>query len=401
MAKILVLNAGSSSLKCALYQEPGTQLLWEAQADRAELPNLLNLQVSASGGARERKQSAGGSPMDALPELLQSLWSGSAKVIDQADEIDAVGHRVVHGGIDFRHPTRLTPAVRAAIERLSEFAPVHNPVALAGMSGIDRTLGTTVPQIAVFDTAFHASLPPANFVYPGPYEWLEQGIRKYGFHGISHQFTAHRTASLLHADLYNFRVITCHLGSGCSLAAIRNGCSIDTTMGFTPLDGLMMGSRSGSVDPGILIFLLKDRGMSANQLDQMLNCESGLKGISGLSGDMREILAALEMGNSRAQLAFDMYVDRIRSQIGVMISSLDRVDALVFTAGVGENSAPVRSAVCRSLEYFRIRLDEDKNARSPADEEISLPGSGIRIMIVHTDEQWEIAQECAKLLNLA
>ena len=370
MPKILVLNAGSSSLKCALYQEPGTQLLWEAHSD-----------------------GSGGSPMDALPELLQS--------IEHAGEIDAVGHRVVHGGSDFRHPTLLTPAVRATIEQLSEFAPVHNPVALAGMKGIDRILGTKVPQIAVFDTAFHASLPPANFVYPGPYEWLEQGIRKYGFHGISHQFTARRTAALLHADLYDFRVITCHLGSGCSLAAIRNGCSIDTTMGFTPLDGLMMGSRSGSVDPGILIYLLKDRGMSVGRLDQMLNHESGLKGISGLSGDMREILAAIDAGNSRAQLAFDMYVDRIRSQIGVMISSLDRVDALVFTAGVGENSAPVRSAVCRSLEYFRIRLDEDKNDRSPVDEEISLPGSGIRIMVVHTDEQWEIAHECAKLLNAA
>lgn len=365
MAKILVLNAGSSSLKVALYQEPGTKLLWHKQAD-------------------------GASPIDALPSLLQS---------NEHDDIDAVGHRVVHGGVHFRHPTLLTPDVRAAIEQLSEFAPVHNPVALAGMKGIDQILGTSVPQIAVFDTAFHASLPPANFVYPGPFEWLEQGIRKYGFHGISHQFTSRRTAELLGADLYNFRVITCHLGSGCSLAAIRNGSSIDTTMGFTPLDGLMMGSRSGSVDPGILIYLLKDRGVTADQLDQMLNRNSGLKGISGLSGDMREILSAMDQGNPRAQLAFDMYVDRIRSQIGVMISSLDRVDALVFTAGVGENSAPVRTAVCDSLEYFRIHLDEEKNARSPRDEIISTPASGIKVMVVHTDEQWEIARECAKLLN--
>ncbi len=371
MAKILVLNAGSSSLKCALYQEPGTQLLWQGQSDG----------------------DGGGSPIDALPRLLQS--------IENPGEIDAVGHRVVHGGIDFRHTTLLTPAVRATIEQLSEFAPVHNPVALAGMKGIDRILGLKIPQIAVFDTAFHASLSPANFIYPGPFEWLEEGIRKYGFHGISHQFTSRRAARLLHADMYNFRVITCHLGSGCSLAAIRNGCSVDTTMGFTPLDGLMMGSRSGSVDPGILIYLLKARGMSAGQLDHMLNRESGLKGISGLSGDMREILAAMDAGNSRAQLAFDMYVDRIRSQIGVMISSLDRLDALVFTAGVGENSEPVRTAVCNSLEYFNVRLDQDKNARSPVDEVISLPGSGIRVMVVHTDEQWEIAQECAKLLNVA
>ncbi len=339
--------------------------------------------------------------MDALPRLLESLWSGSAKVIEQPADIGAVGHRVVHGGTAYRHPTLITTDVRAGIEKLSEFAPMHNPVALAGMRGIDQTLGTAVTQIAVFDTAFHASLPPANFVYPGPYEWLEEGIRKYGFHGISHQFTSRRAAELLHADLYNLRIITCHLGSGCSLAAIRNGSSIDTTMGFTPLDGLMMGSRSGSVDPGILIYLLKDRGVTPERLDHMLNQESGLKGISGLSGDMREILAAIGQGNARAQLAFDMYVDRVRAQIGVMISNLDRVDALVFTAGVGENSAPVRSAVCGSLAYFGIRLDEGKNARSPVDEEISLPGSGMRVMIVHTDEQWEIAHECAKLLRVA
>jgi acetate kinase len=398
MAKILVLNAGSSSLKCALYQEPGTRLLWKAEADPAEGADSLNIRMSVPGGSEDRKQLSGSAPMEALPELLQSLWSRPAKVIEQAGDIDVVGHRVVHGGMDFRRPTRITPEVRAAIEKLAEFAPVHNPVALAGMTGIDRTLGTSISQIAVFDTAFHASLPPANFVYPGPYEWLEQGIRKYGFHGISHQFTSRRAAALLHADLYDFRVITCHLGSGCSLAAIRNGASIDTTMGFTPLDGLMMGSRSGSVDPGILIYLLKERGVSPDQLDQMLNRESGLKGISGISGDMRQILSAANEGNARAQLAFDMYVERIRSQIGVMISSLDRVDALVFTAGVGENSAPVRTAVCKSLEYFRILLDEDKNARSPVDEVISQPGSGIRVMVIHTDEQWEIAQECAKLL---
>src|SRR4051794_30425530 len=355
MAKILVLNAGSSSVKCALFEEPGTKLLWHAQADRGE---------------------HGDSPMDGLAELLGSMPDGSAS------DLAAVGHRVVHGGMEFRQPTRLTPEVRAGIERLSEFAPEHNPVAVEGMKRIDQILGTSIPQIAVFDTAFHASLGPANFVYPGPYDWLRQGIRKYGFHGISHQFVSRRAAQVLGTDLHGVRLITCHLGSGCSLAAIRNGVSIDTTMGFTPLDGLMMGSRSGSVDPGILIYLLKDRGVSAEQLDHMLNKDSGLKGISGVSGDMRQILAAIDEGNARAQLAFDMYVERIRAQIGVMISGLDRVDALVFTAGVGENSAPVRSAVCRSLEYFGIRLDEDKNARSPVDEEISLPGSGIRVLII-------------------
>jgi acetate kinase len=400
MTKILVLNAGSSSLKCALFQEPGTKLLWKAQADRGTNSGALEIRAGLPEGAEIRRQVPGESPMDVLPELLESLWSCSTKVIDDRAAIDAVGHRVVHGGDKFRQSTRITPEVRVAIQRLSEFAPAHNPVAVAGMDGIDRILGPRVPQIAVFDTAFHASLPPEIFVYPGPYEWLEQGIRKYGFHGISHQFTSQRTAAILNADLYDLRLITCHLGSGCSLAAIRNSACIDTTMGFTPLDGLMMGSRSGSVDPGILIYLLKERGMTADQLDHLLNQESGLKGISGVSGDMRQILAAIDAGNARAQLAFDMYVERIRSQIGAMISGLDRLDALVFTAGVGENSPPVREKVCAGLEFFGVKLDRDKNNASPVDEEISLPGSGIRVLVVHTDEQYEIARECAKILNV-
>ena len=398
MPKILVLNAGSSSLKCALYSEPGTVAVWKAQVDRGSDGNL-EIHASIPGGAETRKQTAGDSPMDGLPDLLELLWSGAAKVIEDQTEVDAVGHRVVHGGSQFRQSTRITPEVRAAIGRLSHFAPIHNPVAIAGMEGIDRIFGLEVAQIAVFDTAFHVSLPPAIFVYPGPYEWLEEGIRKYGFHGISHQFTSRRTAAILNADLYNMRLITCHLGSGCSLAAIRNGACINTTMGFTPLDGLMMGSRSGSVDPGILIYLLKDRGMTADHLDRVLNQESGLKGISGVSGDMRQILAAIEEGNARAQLAFDIYVERLRSQIGAMISSLDRLDALVFTAGVGENSAPVREAVCAGLEFFGVKLDRDRNNASPVDEVISKQGSGFRVMVVHTDEQYEIARECAKLLD--
>jgi acetate kinase len=400
MTKILVVNAGSSSLKCALFQEPGTKLLWKAEADKGSNSGGLDIRVGVPGGAEIRKQVPGESPMDVLPELLDSLWNCSTKVIDDRAEIDAVGHRVVHGGPEFRHSIRITPEVRAAIERLSEFAPAHNPVAVAGIDGIERILGSRVPQIAVFDTAFHASLPPEIFVYPGPYEWLEQGIRKYGFHGISHQFTSQRAAAILKADLYDLRLITCHLGSGCSLAAIRNSACIDTTMGFTPLDGLMMGSRSGSVDPGILIYLLKERGMTADQLDHVLNQESGLKGISGVSGDMRQILAAIDAGNARAQLAFDMYVERIRSQIGAMISGLDRLDALVFTAGVGENSPPVREAVCAGLEFFGVKLNRDRNNASPVDEEISAPGSGFRVLVVHTDEQYEIARECAKILNV-
>ncbi len=256
-----------------------------------------------------------------------------------------------------------------------------------------------MPQVAVFDTAFHAQLPLATTVYPIPYQWFEKGIRRYGFHGISHRYCADRAAQILGRDLQELRLITCHLGNGCSLAAIQDGHSIDTTMGFTPLEGLMMGSRSGSVDPGILIYLLRQEGFSADLLDEMLNKSSGLKGVSGVSADVRQILAAISENNAQAKLAFDVYIHRLRAQIGAMAASLKGLDGLVFTAGVGENSLEVRAAACEGFEFLGLKIDPEKNANAPKDQDISTSDSTVRVLVIQTQEDWSIAQECWQILR--
>jgi acetate kinase len=290
--------------------------------------------------------------------------------------------------------------VKAAIARLSALAPVHNPANLEGIETVESILGTEVPQFAVFDTAFHSHLPDAAAIYPGPHFWVERGIRRYGFHGISHQYCAHRAAQLLHRDLQDLRLIICHLGNGCSLSAVLKGRCIDTTMGFTPLDGLMMGSRSGAVDPGILIHLIRQEGYSADQLDQELNKESGLKGISGISSDLRQVMAEIEAGNPRAKLALDIYIHRLRSCIGSMLASLEGLDALVFTAGVGENSAIVRSLACEAFGFLGLKLDNPKNQTYPVDQDIATEDSTIRVLVIRTQEDWAIAQDCCRCISI-
>jgi acetate kinase len=330
--------------------------------------------------------------------LLNTLTQGSTKVINDFSEIDVVGHRIVHGGRDYRQSVIITEEVKQAISQLSSLAPAHNPANLEGIEAIEQVLGS-VKQVAVFDTAFHSQIPDAAAIYPGSYDWVEQGIRRYGFHGISHQYCAQRAASILGKDLNEVRLITCHLGNGCSLAAIQNGHSIDTTMGFTPLDGLMMGSRSGAVDPGILIHLLRQPGYTVEKLDNLLNKESGLLGISGESGDVRGIMQAISQGKERAQLAWDIYVHRLRSYIGAMLASLGGLDALVFTAGVGENSAEIRQAACESFAFLGLKLDLEKNIRKPVDMDIATPDSKVRVLVIHTQEDWAISCECWRLLQ--
>jgi acetate kinase len=311
--------------------------------------------------------------------------------------IDVIGHRIVHGGDIFHESVRITPEVEAAIARFGSLAPEHNRLEVAMVDAARRIFGTEKLEVAAFDTAFHAGLPPAAYVYPGPYSWLAEGIRRYGFHGISHQYVALRTAAMLGGGR-SARTISCHLGNGCSLAAIRDGRSVDTTMGLTPLEGLMMGTRSGSVDPGIPIHLLRDRGHSVEDVDRVLNRESGLKGVSGISGDMREILAAMARGDERARLAFDIYTHRLAAGIAGLVPSLGGLDALVFTAGVGENSAPVRAAACDALGFLGVKIDPWKNDPSPPeDTDIALPESAIRVLVVHTREQWQIAKECHRI----
>jgi len=400
--KILVLNAGSSSQKSCLYQVgdslPDLPLepLWEAKVNWTYQQGTAELKVKTSKGAILQEELPSDRRLDIVSHMLDTLHQGDTQVIENLSEIDIVGHRVVHGGQDYRQSTVVTPEVKDAIIHLANFAPVHNPANLEGIEAVEQIL-PDVPQVAVFDTAFHSQLPLSAAVYPIPYSFFEQGIRRYGFHGINHQYCAERTAQLLNRDIKSLHLITCHLGNGCSLAAIKDGISIDTTMGFTPLEGLMMGSRSGSIDPGILIHLLREYNYDADKLDEMLNKSSGLKGVSGLSNDMRQVISAKAENNSRAQLAFDMYVRSLCQHIGAMLVTLGGLDAIVFTGGVGENQPPIRAAACSALELIGVKLDLEKNAASPIDADIATKDSSARILVIQAQEDWAIASECWKI----
>ena len=402
--KILVLNAGSSSQKSCLYEFKALTLaapsrpLWEAEIDWTHHQAEADLKVATAYGASLEETLKSESRSDATGHMLRTLWSGKTKIITAPSDIDVVGHRVVHGGPEFEQSTFVTAEVKEAIARLAELAPAHNPASLEGIVATEQIFGA-VPQVAVFDTAFHAQMPVVAAIYPGPYEWWEQEIRRYGFHGISHQYCTARAAEILGRDMKELRLVTCHLGNGCSLAAVRGGRSVNTTMGFTPLAGLMMGSRSGSVDPGVLLHLLRLPNYTVDELDRVLNQKSGLEGISGLSSDMRDILAAMAKGNPRAQLAFDTYVHSLRSHIGAMIASLGGLDALVFTAGVGEHAAPVRAAACEAFAFLGLKLDLQKNAQSRLHWDIAAADSTVRVLVIHTEEDWEIARECWKLVH--
>jgi acetate kinase len=376
--KILVVNGGSSSFKCWFHE------LAEPLPAAAPRP-VWQKQVPWHGEQALDK---------VLAPVFEELWSGASPVVRDPGEIEAVGHRIVHGGA-YRATTRLAPEVRGEIARQAEFAPAHNRFELQAIQAVDRLLGGATPQLAVFDTAFHATLEEAAYVYPVPYGWLGEGVRRYGFHGISYQYAARRAAQMLGAGpAESLRLILCHLGNGCSLAAVRNGRSVDTTMGFTPLEGLMMGSRCGSIDPGILIYLLRHRGWSADQLDQVLNRESGLKGLSGLSGDMREILAAAAEGNQRAQLAFDVYAHYVARAAGAMLAVLGGADALVFTGGVGEHTPALRERVGGQFGFLGLEVDAARNASVRGDSDIATEQSKVRVLVIHAEEEWEIAREC-------
>jgi acetate kinase len=378
--KVLVLNGGSSSLKATVHDPRVREPLWKAQADWGR------------GGSVELRVNGEARP----PFPIERPADVLAPVIDLAPRgIDAAGHRVVHGGLSLRDTTRVDARVKAEIRRYAEFAPEHNRLEVDAMEAVERVLGAGIPQFAVFDTAFHSTMPDAACVYPGPYAWWEQGIRRFGFHGISHQYCARRAAEMLERDPADLRLVNCHIGNGASLAAIRGGRSIDTTMGFTPLEGLMMGTRSGTIDPSILVYLVRHGDHDAAEMDRMLNHESGLKGISGISGDMREVLAAVDRGEPRASLAFDVYVHRLCRELGGMVASLGALDALVFTAGIGENCPPLRRRVCERLAFLGIELDQAGNAAPRLDADIAAPGSAVRVLVIRTEEDWEIARAVA------
>lgn len=400
--KILVLNSGSSSEKACLYDiadrlpEHPTRPLWEGRIEWRS--GSAAITVKNSQGVAFKDKLPTSSREEGIRHLLRSAHEGSARGIAALSEIDAVGHRVVHGGPHFGKPVLVTHEVRAMIASMSALAPLHIDAEVEGMKIVEDLLGA-VPQVAVFDTGFHCQMPLAAAVYPGPYAWFESGIRRYGFHGINHQYCAERAAQMLGADAKALKIVSCHLGNGCSITAIHQGRSVDTTMGFTPLDGLMMGTRSGSVDPGILTYLMRQGHRDAQGLDKMLNQESGLLGISGVSSDMRDILACMGQGHKRAKLAFDIYVHRLRAAIGSMAAVLGGMDVLAFTAGVGENSPEVRAAACRGLEFLGLRICDQTNAQPSLDQDVSTPDSQVRVLVIRAEEDWAIAKECCRLLQ--
>ncbi|TYQ30759.1 acetate/propionate family kinase [Pseudanabaena sp. UWO310] len=401
--KILVLNAGSSSQKSCLYDLPDglpdspPKPIWEASIDWTHHEGFAEIKVKPQYGKVLEEEISATSRPEIIEHMLETLWSGEVSVLNSPLEVDIIGHRIVHGGAEYRQSTMINDQVKEAIARLAIFAPVHNPANLEGIIATEKLFGSK-PQVAVFDTAFHAHLAPAAYTYAIPTKYTEQGIRRYGFHGISHQYCRDRAAQILNRQVKDLRLITCHLGNGCSLAAIRHGESIDTTMGFTPLEGLVMGSRSGSIDAGILLHLLHQPDMDGDKLDRILNRESGLLGLSGISADLRLILQAIAEGDRQAQLALDVYVHSLRSHIGAMVASLGGLDVLVFTAGVGENAPIIRESACAGFEFLGLKLDLDKNNQKLLDVDIATPDSAVRVLVIHTQEDWEIARECWSLV---
>lgn len=404
IVKILVLNAGSSSQKASLYDLTGqltdnspTRPLWEGKVDWHDGRAAIEAEIAY--GTKRREEMAANSAADATERLLSFLTDGDTRVVPDKSEIAAVGHRIVNGGAKFTQPIFISAEVKAAIETMVVFAPLHNRAGLEGIALIEKIFGARMRQIAVFDTGFHSRLPEAAAVYPGPYEWFAEGIRRYGFHGINHEYVVQRAAELLGRDLVDLKLVTCHLGNGCSLAAVREGRSVDTTMGFTPLEGLMMGTRSGSIDPAIVTFLMREQRLAADQIDQLLNKQSGLLGISGLSSDMREIVAAMKKGNSRAKLAFDIFVHRLQTGIGSMAAALGGIDALVFTAGIGENSPDVRAAACSRLGFLGVTINPARNGSSEReDRNIAAADSRVPVFVIQAEEDWSIARKCWRLL---
>jgi len=312
------------------------------------------------------------------------------------EDLRAVGHRVVHGGERYTAAVRITPEVKRVIGELSELAPLHNPASLDGITAVEQVL-PRVPQVAVFDTAFHATLSEAARTYPVPQKWTrEWGMRRYGFHGLSHSYCTGRAAEMI--GQRDLRLVIAHLGNGASVSAVHNGMCVDTSMGFTPLEGLMMGTRSGTIDPGMLVHLLRHKGLDVNELDHALNYESGLLGVSGISSDMRQVLSARQ-DNPNARLAIDVYVHRIKQTVGAMAATLGGVDALVFTAGVGEHAAEIRKRVCENLNYLGLEIDRTANETCKPDADVAKPPSAARILVIATREDLTIMRETRQLVG--
>ena len=393
--KVLVINAGSSSIKYQLFEMPAEKVLAKGLLEKiGEETSQLN-HFSDSKEHKIKTKAADHSA--GMKLILDALVGPQTGVIKDVSEITAVGHRVVHGGEEFTDSVVINDEVIASIEKFADLAPLHNPPNLTGIKAAQKGLPKAL-QVACFDTAFHTSIPKVAYIYGLPYEIYEKyRVRKYGFHGTSHRYVARRCAAIMGRDKYDVNVITCHLGNGCSITAVKGGKSVDTSMGLTPLEGVVMGTRSGDFDPAIL-FYLSDKGYSIDELNDMCNKQSGLLGISGVSNDMRNLREQAEIGNDRAKLAFDIFCYRIRKYIGSYTAVLGRLDALVFTGGIGENVAEVRAQVCRNLEQIGIKIDSAANEATIRREGlISSAQSRVKVYCVPTNEELAIAGDTFRL----
>ncbi|MFC2391500.1 MAG: acetate kinase [Bacteroidota bacterium] len=397
--KVLVLNCGSSSIKYKLYDMNGQKELASGGIEKIGLPDSF-LKFTLSDGSKQvitqeiKEHTAG------IELILKTLTDAKYGAIKSLDQIDAVGHRVVHGGDKFCSSVVINQEVIDKIEECVDLAPLHNPANLKGIYAIQKIL-PKVPQVAVFDTSFHQTMPSYAYMYALSYDYYEKyGVRRYGFHGTSHRYVAKRGCEFLGLDLENSRIITAHIGNGGSITAIKNGKSIDTSMGMTPVEGLMMGSRSGSVDPGVLTYLMDKENLSTRQINDIINKKSGLVGVSGVSSDMRDIEDAIEQGNERARLAMDMYFYYILKYVSGYIAVLGGVDAIIFTGGVGENQPIMRQYVCDSLAFLGVDFNNELNDRIKGREtELTFPNSKVRVAVIPTNEELAIAIDTEELVE--
>lgn len=402
--KILVINCGSSSLKYQLMDMSDESVLCKGAIERIGLKingGEENVIVKVNGEKFTYDKELP-THKDAFNEVKHILSEGEHKVIDSFSEIDAVGHRFVQGGDKYTKSVLITDEVVETVEKLSPLAPLHNPANIQGYKACLEVVGPDVPQVAVFDTAFHSTMPPKAYMYAVPYEYYEKyGVRRYGFHGTSHKFVSHRAAEKMGKDIKDLKIITCHLGNGSSIAAVDHGRVVDTSMGFTPLDGFMMGTRSGGVDPSVVTFIEKKLGITPDEMDKILNKESGVNAISGVSSDDRDICKAQNEGNERALLAHEMQAYEIAKYIGSYIAAMNGVDAIVFTGGIGENGFWLRSKVCSYFGYMGVRINEALNQSTVkgAEAELTSPEDKVRVFILATDEELTIARDTAEIVN--
>ncbi len=395
---VLVINCGSSSIKYQLFSMPSQEVITKGFLEKiGEEDSFLHYEIAGKEKQIERIITDHEHGIKLIIEILTDTKEGA---ISSISEILAVGHRVVHGGEEFTGSVLIDEKVTGAITHYCNLAPLHNPPNLAGIQAIKKLL-PDVPQVACFDTAFHQTIPEHAFLYALPYEvYKNYGIRRYGFHGTSHRYITRRASRILNIDKYEFNCITMHLGNGCSMTAVKGGKSIDTSMGFTPLEGLVMGTRSGDIDPAIIFYLEKEKGLKIDEIDVILNRKSGLLGMSGISNDMRSILGAAESGNKRAELTLDIFCYRIKKYIGAYLAVVGNVHALIFAGGIGENAPSVRSRICKGLEPLGISLSETENKKIRGSEgRINVEGSPIKILVIPTNEERSIAGDTYEIVG--